>query len=121
MKLNYFKLSEFDSPDLKGSGVNMDAAFLKKLDKARGLAGITFNITSGYRTKEYNSMLNDAVLNSSHIYGLAADIEAISSRYRFKILKSLITVGFHRIGVSENFIHVDDDISKVHSVVWLYG
>ena len=52
MNLNYFTLSEFDSPDLPNSGVNMDSQFLTKLETAREYAGIPFRITSGYRTKE---------------------------------------------------------------------
>ena len=48
--MKYFKLEEFDSPDLKGSGKNMKKDFLVKLDEARELAGIPFKINSGFRT-----------------------------------------------------------------------
>ena len=50
MKLKYFELSEFDSPDEKGSGAKMDQKFLIKLDSARYLANEPFKINSGYRT-----------------------------------------------------------------------
>ena len=42
--MKYFKLSEFDSPDSKGSGKNMCYEFLQKIDKAREIAGIPFKI-----------------------------------------------------------------------------
>jgi hypothetical protein len=50
MELKHFKLSEFDSPDLPGSGKNMNPDFLKRLDEAREIAGVPFNINSGFRT-----------------------------------------------------------------------
>ena len=49
-----FNLKEFDSPDLSGSGLNMDKDFLSMLDNARDIAKTPFKITSGYRTKEHN-------------------------------------------------------------------
>ena len=45
--MKYFKLSEFDSPDMVGSGEAMDKEFLSKLDQARSLCDIPFRITSG--------------------------------------------------------------------------
>ena len=53
MALKYFKLSEFESPDLPNVN-NMCPKFLKKLDKARAIAGIPFFITSGYRSPQHN-------------------------------------------------------------------
>ena len=41
MSLKYFKLSEFESPDLPGVN-NMCPKFLKKLDEAQAIAGIPF-------------------------------------------------------------------------------
>ena len=34
-----FSISEFDSPDVPNSGINMDKTFLQMLDDARGIAG----------------------------------------------------------------------------------
>ena len=51
-----FNLKEFDSPDLSGSGLNMDKDFLSMLDNARDIAKTPFKITSGYRTKEHNKL-----------------------------------------------------------------
>ena len=123
MNLNYFTLSEFDCPSLPDSGKNMDSNFLYKLDHARDIAGISFKITSGYRTKEHNESLRDrgykASPNSSHLIGVAADIAVSGGADRYIILSALIKAGFRRIGVAKTFIHCDTDDSKPNSV-WTY-
>lgn len=120
MNLKHFKISEFDSPDLPNSGVNMDQQFLIKLDLARQLAGTPFYINSGYRTKEHNLRVGGTSL-SAHLKGLAADIRCTLSDERHKILGGLIRAGFRRIGIHRNFIHVDLDDTKPQNVVFLYS
>lgn len=115
----HFEVSEFDSPDKKGSGTKMHQAFLDKLDKARGSSGIAFKINSGYRTPKHNKKVGGKE-KSSHLLGRAADIHVEDSRSRWLILKALLEVGFNRIGVGSNFIHVDDDPSKDKNVIWVY-
>jgi len=116
--MKHFKLSEFDSPDLKGSGSEMDLDFLTMLDMARNKAGTFFFINSGYRTKEHNDAIK-ASKTSSHLKGLAADISCGNSYDRLLFVKCLIEVGFTRIGIGKTFIHVDNDKSKPDSI-WLY-
>jgi len=116
--MKYFKLEEFDSPDLKGSGKNMKKDFLVKLDEARELAGIPFKINSGFRTKAQNLKAKGAS-KSSHLIGVAADISCRDSVSRQIIVNALITVGFTRLGIANSFIHVDLDINKPDAV-WLY-
>ena len=54
--MQYFKLSEFDSPDLPGSGQRMKPEFLKMIDRARDIAGgVPFVINSGFRTVAHNT------------------------------------------------------------------
>jgi uncharacterized protein YcbK (DUF882 family) len=118
--MKYFKLSEFDSPDLVGSGEAMDKEFLSKLDQARSLAGVPFKITSGYRSEAHNRKVG-GVSGSSHTKGLAADIACTDSVKRHKIITSLLKAGFTRIGIAKTFIHVDNDPSKPANVTWLYG
>jgi len=120
--LKYFKISEFDSPDLKNSGQKMDNVFLNLLDEAREKAGVPFKILSGYRTIEHNLLVNGKK-NSSHLFGLAADIYLPkSSRKRFLIINSLLEVGFNRMGIAfdKGFVHVDMDRSKDKNVLWTY-
>jgi len=117
--MKYFKLSEFDSPDMVGSGEAMDLGFLEKLDKARSLAGIPFKITSGYRSEEHNKKVG-GVENSSHTKGYAADIACNGSARRHIIITSLLSAGFNRIGVADTFIHVDNDPNKTANLIWTY-
>jgi len=117
--MKYFKLHEFDSPDLKGSGQFMDETFLSMLEQARAEANIPFIINSGYRTQKHNKKIG-GVKSSSHLKGLAADIKCVDSRSRFIMLNSLISAGFTRIGIAKTFIHVDFDVDKSSMVYWLY-
>ena len=117
--MKYFKLSEFDSPDLVGSGEAMDRDFLSRLDQARSLCDIAFKITSGYRTEDHNRKVG-GVSNSSHTKGLAADIACTNSSARHIIVTALLKVGLNRIGIADTFIHVDRDPSKVANVICTY-
>lgn len=117
--MKYFKIEDFDSPDMKGSGSRMDGKFLQRLDYARYLAGIPFVINSGYRTRKHNDKVGGSP-NSSHTRGYAVDIHCTDSVSRSKILDALKAAGFTRIGIAKTFIHVDNDPDKAPNVVWLY-
>ena len=117
--MKYFKLSEFDSPDMVGSGEAMDKDFLSRLDQARSLCNIPFRITSGYRSEAHNRKVG-GVSNSSHKKGLAADIACTNSSARHIIVTALLKVGLNRIGIADTFIHVDMDSSKPANVIWTY-
>ena len=115
----YFKYSEFDSPDMPGSGEKyMNKDFIKMLDKARGMAGVPFKINSGYRTTKRNEDVG-GVADSAHTKGLAVDISTTPETKKV-ILDSLLKVGFVRVGIGNNFIHVDNDKSKPQYVAWAY-
>jgi uncharacterized protein YcbK (DUF882 family) len=117
--MKFFTYSEFDSPDLPGSGHEMQQEFLDKLDLARGLSNVPYVINSGFRTPEHNAEVG-GVPGSSHLTGWASDIRTDSSNRRFFVLKGLIEAGFNRIGIGQNFIHVDCDPSKAGNCTWLY-
>ena len=119
MDLRYFDLSEFASPDVPGSGTQMNEEFLIKIDKARHIAGIPFIINSGFRSNKHNREVG-GVDGSAHTKGLASDIKAENSRNRYKILTACHEVGFNRIGVADTYIHVDMDHSKSGNVIWTY-
>lgn len=99
------------------NGVNID--FLRKLNEARFLTDTPFIINSGFRCHKHNEKIKGS-RTSSHLKGLAADIYCEDSRNRYYILRALLDVGFNRIGIGKNFIHVDDDKTKDPSVIWLY-
>lgn len=119
MHLKHFDINEFDSPDLKGSGEQMQVSTLTMLDKARELANTPFRINSGFRTKERNKRVGGKT-NSSHLLGYAADIKCRNSKQRTKIVQALLFVGFNRIGIAKTFIHVDNDPNKTANVMWVY-
>jgi len=80
------------------------------LDKAREVAGVPFNITSGFRTPEDNKRVGGKA-NSSHLKGLACDLKAIDNKNRYKILKGLLSVKDELfIEVAKAHIHVDVDL-----------
>ena len=115
--MKHFEKSEFDC---KCCGKNeMSEAFMDRRDTARGTAGIPFRINSGYRCIAHNAEVGGKS-TSSHLKGLAVDINVISSLARFNILRGLILAGFKRIGVGPRFIHVDEDTNKAQEVTWLY-
>lgn len=117
--MKHFNISEFDSPDVIGSGEKMNKEFLNRLDLARELADTPFKITSGVRSEAHNKKVG-GVSNSSHILGYAADVACNDSVSRFKILNALIKAGFNRIGIADTFIHIDNDPGKSENVIWTY-
>ena len=116
-EFRYFRESEFHC-NCCGKG-NMKPAFMEMIEYARGRAKTPFIITSGYRCSGHNASIG-AKPTSSHVLGLAADIRVTSSRERYVILQALVKAGFSRIGVADDFIHVDTDNAKTRGVVWLY-
>ena len=123
MKFSNFSYDEFDSPLQEGSGQLVSDELITMLDDARDLAGVTFKITSGFRVESDIQRLKKAgykvSAKSSHLKGLAADI-ACDNSTRFKILDSLLKVGFNRIGIANTFIHVDIDPDKTPFTIWTY-
>ena len=120
MKFNeYFNSSEFDSPDLIGSGKNMKSYFIDMLTGARVLFNKPMNINSGFRTEKHNKDVNGKD-NSAHLRGYAADIKINNSIERFELVKALIEVGFNRIGIANTFIHCDCDPNLPQKVIWKY-
>lgn len=90
-QLTHFTPDEFKHPD------EMSHQLLLKLDKARGIAGVPFEITSDFRSGDPRA----------HGRGTAVDIRVRSGRQRFKIVQALLLVGFKRIGVYDKHIHAD--------------
>lgn len=117
--MKYFNYEEFDSPDVQGSGQLMDKKFLSMLDEIRELVGEPIIITSGFRTPAHNEAIN-GVEGSSHTKGLAVDIAVRNSRMRFKLLNAIQQVGINRIGIADDFIHIDIDKDKDPNVIWTY-
>ena len=117
-KYEFFSLSEFDSPDAKGSGENMQDSTLQMLDKARALAGIPFVINSGFRTQSHNEAVG-GVADSAHARGYAVDIRCRDRANFETVVLALIVAGFKRIGTHHNYVHADNDPDQ-KVATWLY-
>lgn len=115
--LKNFKISEFDSPDAKGSGGNMNVKMLVMLDLTRSIAGIPFHVNSGFRTITHNKEVG-GVTNSAHTRGYAADISAMTDEQKRTILKAAYAAGFRRYGYYGSFIHLDTDSDKPTPTIW---
>lgn len=115
--IQYFKFTEFDSPDIISSGENMDHEFIRFLDCARHMCNFPFTIDSGFRTLERN-ILKKGSINSAHLRGLAADVRAVTNYYKYKIIEVSLRLGVKRLGIYENHVHVDLDESLPPEVIW---
>lgn len=119
MNLKYFKDEEFKLAMPACSLSQMDEVFMKRLDDAREYAGIPFIINSAFRSVEYEKSKGRSG-TSQHTKGLAVDIRCINNAQRFRILASLIMVGFRRIGIGTSFIHVDAGYPNSEPIIWTY-
>lgn len=94
---------------------NMDLEFMSRLQAARTIAGIAFNLSSGFRCNYHNSEVG-GVVGSLHTFGEAVDIIITSDRERLIIARALLLVGFTHIKVKQNYIHID---SSDKLALWL--
>lgn len=100
-QITHFSAAEFDGP--------MDAAFVRRLDRAREWAGVPFVLTSTFRANS----------DTSHGVGYGVDVRCHNARDRFHILDGLFQMGFHRLGIYDRHIHVDNWPAGDPEVVWL--
>ena len=116
-KIRFFKLEEFACPCCGKN--NIDMHLVHMLDHLRVWMAQPLKITSGYRCEKHNREVG-GVPNSAHLKGLAVDIHVPDSKFRFFLIHFAIIVGFQRIGVAKNFVHLDIDEEKPQHVLWLY-
>ncbi len=89
MTFSYFKKSEFTCKC--GCKTNLiDLDFIEDLDRARSFSNIKYKITSGYRCP--NRPLSIKNPSSSHIKGIACDIECKDSYQRALIFGALADI-----------------------------
>lgn len=110
--MRFFKYEEFDCKHELGSGYKfMDREFLSMLDEARRLSGLKFNIIEGYKSAK-RQRLEGGYRHNPHLIGRAAKIKCVHGNKRYKIVASLLEVGFTRIGLTKKYIYVDNDDLK---------
>ncbi len=113
----HFSKWEFECP----CGCNYDqmqVEFVKRLQKVREKFG-PLTINSGCRCEQHNRSVGGSP-ESSHLRGLAADIRCPNSFSRFHLIRSLMEEGFQRIGIGQEFLHVDMDQNKPQFLIWIY-
>lgn len=122
--LRYFKedLSEFDQRGSIGSGQNMKLEFVEKLDELRHRCGFPFQVTSGYRSPEYNATVSSTGLTGVHTKGIAADIVFHNGQQLYAIVKHAMDMGFSGIGINftRKFVHLDTMEELPRPNIWSY-
>jgi uncharacterized protein YcbK (DUF882 family) len=98
----HFSRSEFREHD-NGALVGPDPKLVQVLERIRALSGTPLRIVSGYRSRAYNRRIGGAV-ESQHIYGRAADIEAGRCTVAQALSCGAVGVGYDRSGW---VVHVD--------------
>lgn len=115
--IKHFKAKEFVCPCCGDLQISTELVIL--LDNAREALGMPLVVNSGYRCRAHNRKVGGSP-TSSHLRGLAVDLRVPTSRIRFLLLRALLSAGIERIGIGENFLHVDLDTEKPPMVAWLY-
>lgn len=119
----YFDSKEFICSCDKCSDQFISPELIAKLDKVRKEFGKAIRITSGYRCLHHNLAIGGKE-NSSHISGLAADIQPVI--LNLDDLDLLYQICYHVFdnigdGRNKNFIHVDvREPKKTGKRHWLY-
>ena len=86
------------------------------LQDCREEFGFPMRLTSSKRCAEHNRAVG-GVEHSAHLYGYASDIYCKDPHLRYRLLPILFSK-FKRIGVYEDFFHVDVDHMKPNPVCW---
>lgn len=114
LSVDFFE-DEFHSPDTKSA--KMEPEFMYKLQKLRTVVGVSFSVSSGYRSEAYNAILGGAG-NSYHCKGIAADIDHQNwtGEIKFKFVAAASALGFS-IGIYDKHFHVDTRLGP--KVLWI--
>lgn len=112
-----FRVREFDCNG-KGccSSTRIDSQLVEYLQKIRDHFGKPVNLSSGYRCEKHNGKVANAVSNSRHILGMAADIK-IPGIAPAEVAKYAESIGVKGIGLYDtdkdgHFVHIDTRTAK---------
>lgn len=103
----HFKVKEFAQKDFRCDKIIVDTELIDVLEDIRAHFNKPVNVTSGYRTPEYNTKIG-GVKNSQHTKGTAADIKvsSIPAKEVQKYLKHKYP-NKYGIGSYSTFTHID--------------
>lgn len=104
----FFTPEEFQSPDLRDSGLYMIPEFMDKILLYRIFMDEPMSPTSGFRTYGHNKKVG-GIASSYHLIGGATDWACEDSVKRHKMIKCAIAADIKRIGINNtaNFLHYD--------------
>lgn len=89
--------------------MEMDAAFMDRVQVMRTEARFPFPVTSAYRCPEYNAKVSSTGRTGAHTHGRALDIAVPSHRlYDFWRLAYLHGFTGHGHGAHKGFCHIDN-------------
>lgn len=85
---------------------DIDFELVQRLNIARWHAGIPFVVTSACRCPRHNKKVG-GVIDSDHLRGTAADVQAMLHTDRYLIVKGLIEAGLYVVGINlkKHYIH----------------
>lgn len=119
MELKYFTPAEFRRAVPSCDISLMRESTLRRLDRAREIAGIPFIINSAYRSPSYEKIKGRSG-SGAHTLGAAVDIRCLDNESRWRIVFGALSAGFTRIGLGSNFVHLDDVSELPSPRIWLY-
>ena len=99
--------------------LDIDFFLISSLTRLEHFIGKPLVFTSGLRCEECNKLVGGRP-NSAHLRGFAVDCFSEDSERRYDILSNAMIIGFKRVGIGKNFLHLDTDISLPQEVMWLY-
>ena len=120
MAYKYFSDAEISCNCGCGQKIENES-LIEHLTLARVNANIPFVISSWNRCNTHNHNVGGSA-TSSHLTGKAVDITYKNNVDAFKIVNSLMAVGFKRIGINfkKKFVHVDVSADKISPILFSY-
>ena len=97
----------------------MTDEFMRKLQECRTLYAKPMIINSGYRSPSH-PIERIKKVPGEHTEGMAADVSVIQSADRFLMVKYALAIGFKRIGITRDFVHIGLSERRSQNVIWIY-
>lgn len=106
---------------MTGALENIHPDLLERLKELERIFGKEIFITSGYRDPDHNKKVG-GVTGSEHTYNPAegVDIACLRSPTRWSLVTIAMKLGFRRIGIGKNFVHLGIATDKPQNVMWHY-
>lgn len=102
----FFKESEFERCFPPCFSSDMDEKFMRKLETARELCNLPFELNCAYRAPSWDISRGRSG-NGYHTKGRAVDIRCVDGSVRWLIVYACLCVGLS-VGIYRTFLHIDD-------------